>query len=382
MNRTYNVFVDNGLFILAHYLDKNIEDINEEDIYNNIDMMCEEIIKFTGTRTKYRKETGCEKYSNIKEAFMLNSALTNNSTKISYAEDIKRQTEKNGEECCTICGEYKVNPLNNFSRKDIPNSVANTFYNFSNNTRVINVCNTCFLLTIYSILNARINKLVYLYNSEDDEFMYDYTYERQEENMRDIFIGAKKQEKSTDNLALMEELLSNSKLYDGYIQIYRFESAKKQKLDIIDIKTNNVKLLRNICKSGLLNEFKQCGLMYDLIYDKIKYTYLNKIVKDDKLICSKELFELLNKEVNKLNNDIIKTIMNVSEKLKDGDPSKIVKKLKSICTFKEFERQLVELAENYKEENGDNLYTVEEYLLLDNRMKYNQIKNLMIVSLL
>lgn len=379
MNRTYDVFVDNGLFVLAYYLNKDIKDITDEDIFDNIDMMCEKIIEFTGSRTQYRQEQGCEKYSGVKEQFMLNSALVNNKTTIPYADDLKKQTENNGKECCAKCGEYKASNKNNFTRKDIPNSVANTFYNFSNNLQMVNMCNTCFLLTVYSILNVRINNLAYLYNSDDDEFMYDYTYERQEENKRDILLNAKK-EKSIDNLVMIEELLGNSKLYKGYIQIYKFKSGEKQALELIDIRTNNVKLLSNITKSGLLNEFKQCGLTYDLITDKIRNTYLNKIVKDDKLICSKELFDMLNKEVNNLNENIINVIKNICEKLEDT--IKVRKKLKLISTFKDYERYLVELAEEYSENHDDNLYTVEEYLLLDNKLKYNQIKNLLIVSLM
>ena len=379
MKRTYDVFVDNGLFVLAYYLDKEIEDITEEDIFNNIDMMCEKIIEFTGSRSQYRQERGCEKYSGVKEQFMLNSALVNNSTKISYADDLKKQTENNGEECCAKCGEYKANSKNNFTRKDIPNSVANTFYNFSNNLKMINICNICFLLTVYSILNVRINGLAYLYNSDNDEFMYDYTYERQEENKRDILLNAKK-EKSIANLTLIEELLGSGKVYSGYIQIHKFESAKKQSMELIDIRANNVKLLSNITKSGLLNEFKQCGLMYDLITDKITNTYLKKIVKDDKLICSEELFNMLNKEVNKLNENIINAIKNICEKLEDT--TKVRKKLKLISTFKDYERYLVELADEYSEKHGEALYTLDEYILLDNRLKYNQIKNLLLVSLM
>ena len=74
MNRTYDVFVDNGLFVLAYYLDKEIENITEQDIFDSIDMMCEKINEFTR----------CEKYSNLKSMMFANSALTqpNSSKKV------------------------------------------------------------------------------------------------------------------------------------------------------------------------------------------------------------------------------------------------------------------------------------------------------------
>lgn len=383
MNRTYDVFVDNGLFVLAYYLNKEIEDITEQDIFDNIDMMCEKIIEFTGCRTKYRRESGCEKYASVKEQFMLNSALVNNSTKISYADDLKEQTANNGEECCAKCGEYKASSKNNFTRKDIPNSVANTFYNFSNNLRMINICNTCFLLTAYSILNVRINGLSYLYNSDNDEFMYDYTYERQEENARDILSEAKKSEEKINSLNTIEQLMNKAKVYDGYIQIYKFSNfGQKQSMEIQDINSENVKLLSNIVKSGMLNEFKKFGLMYNLVIGNLRNVYLNKIIKDDEMICSKELFEMLNREVNILGSELKEVIIKITDKLKNEDVVKIRKTLKLIKTFKDFEGFIVNLAEDYNDKYDSNLYTVDEYMLLDNKLKYRQIKNLMIVSLM
>lgn len=46
MNRTYNTFVDNGLFVLTYYLNKSIEDITEKDIVDNINMMSEKLEDF------------------------------------------------------------------------------------------------------------------------------------------------------------------------------------------------------------------------------------------------------------------------------------------------------------------------------------------------
>ena len=128
MNRSYNVFVDNGLFVLAYYLDKDIEDITEEDIVNNIDMMCNKISKFTD----------CEKYSNLKSMMFSNSALTqsgSNKTINDYLNDFSSHT---GNDVCCLCGEARADISNvNLNRSYLPNFVANTYFNYSNNLKVL-----------------------------------------------------------------------------------------------------------------------------------------------------------------------------------------------------------------------------------------------------
>lgn len=374
MNRTYDVFVDNGLFVLSYYLDKDIEDITEEDIYNSIDMMCGKILEYTE----------CEKYSNLKSMMFTNSALTQTKSTNTINEFMNNFYLTKGEENCHKCGCDTANIKNkDLHRSYIPNIVAHTFYNFSNNLKGINVCGVCAILTMYSILNTRVYGLAYLYNSESNEFMYDYTYERQEEKDRDILSVAKKDEGKVNSMNTIEQLLNKSKVYDGYIQIYRFDnSGRKQALDIQDINSGNVKTLSKIVKSGLLNEFKQFGLMYRLIRGDLKHTYLSQIVKDGELACSRELFEMLNREVNVLNESIKKAITDICQRLECEDTLKIRKDLRLISTFKDFERYIVNLGEEYMDKYSDVLYTVEEYLAITNKLKYNQIKNLIIVNLM
>lgn len=373
MNRSYNVFVDNGLFVLAYYLDKDIEDITEEDIVNNIDVMCDKINKFTD----------CEKYSNLKSMMFSNSALTqagSNKTINDYLNDFSSHT---GNDVCCLCGEARADISNvNLNRSYLPNFVANTYFNYSNNLKGVNVCGICTILTMYSILNCRVYGLAYLYNSDCDDFMYDYTYEIQEENKRDILLGAKKS-KSTSNTEILEKLLNSSKIYDTKnIEIYKFNnSGQSQGIEIQNIKSNNIKILDKVIKSGLLNEFKEYKLMYELIANRLEYTYLNRIVNDDEVKCSEDLFDFLNREVNRMDNTTIEIIKNIANKL-ENDSEKIRKKLKLVKTFRDFEGILIELNEEYCEKYEEPLYTVDEYLVLDNRFKFNQIRNLLLVSLI
>ena len=374
MDRTYDVFVDNGLFVLAYYLDKEIEDITDEDVFNNIDMMCDKIMEFVN----------CEKYSNLKSMMFANSALTQTKSTLTINDFLNDFYKTEGNETCTCCGHRRAYILNkNLNRSYLPNRVANTFYNFSNNLSGVNVCGICTILTMFSILNARVYGLAYLYNSDNDDFLYDYTYERQEENKRDILLDAKKEKKSISNVDMIETLLNGNKLYDGYIQIYKFNnSGQTQDLEIQDINSDNVRLLSNIIKSGLLNEFKEYKLMYYLIKGNLQNVYLNKITDDENLKCSIELFKMLNREVNNLGEEIKNAILSISNKLINEDRIKIIKKIKLIKSFRDFEQLLIEIADTYNDKYGEALYTLDEYMLLDNRLKYNQIKNLLIVSLM
>lgn len=374
MNRTYDVFVDNGLFVLAYYLNKDIEDITDEDIFNNIDMMCDKIMEFVN----------CEKYSNLKSMMFANSALTQTKSNSTVNDYLNSFYETKGREVCSCCGNKRANIVNkNLNRSYLPNRVANTFYNFSNNLSGVNVCGICTVLTMFSILNTRVYGLAYLYNSDNDDFLYDYTYERQEENKKDILLNAKKDKKSISNTDILENLLNRSKLYNGYIQIYKFNnSGQTQDLEVQDVNSNNVELLSSIVKSGLLNEFKEYGLMYYLIKGNLQNVYLNKITDEENLKCSIELFEMLNREVNNLGEEIKNIILSISNKLINEDRIKIIKKIKLIKSFKDFEQLLIEIADTYNDKYGEALYTLDEYTLLDNKLKYNQIKNLLIVSLM
>lgn len=189
MERTYNVFVDNGLYVLAYYLEKNyISDISEEEVVNSIDMICEKIKEFTD----------CSQYSNLKSMCFPNSLLTQPNSKEKLNERLKSISKLEGKEYCSCCGKYKANIRNeSLHRSYIPNAPANTFYNFSNNLQGINICSTCMILTMYSILNARVNGLVTLYNSESDEFMRSMTYKMQNE-LIDLEINKSKEK--TNNI--------------------------------------------------------------------------------------------------------------------------------------------------------------------------------------
>lgn len=389
MQRTYDVFVDNGLFVLSYYLDKDIEDITETDVIEGRHIMNEKIVEFCQNSSVIK----------IKGSAYLNSIYDENINMKKILEKQHYSLTEKGTDTCSICGCRTASIKNpNFHRGYLPLYVSNAFFNFSNNLRGINICPICFILSMYSILNIsteestfyksnkngkRLYETGYYYLiSEDDECMYDNTYIIQENLKSNLLLNTRQKPKC--GIKLLEEIVNSNKIYGGNISIYIFRNGKAQdqREYRYDVSSQNLRMLSNISKSGMLNEFKQCGLMYDLMLNSINHTYLNKITKDDELICSKELFDILNIEVNNLSEDIKSVIRNVSERLVNEDRIKIRKRLKLIKTFKDFERLLVDIADEYDDKYYEPLYSVDEYVILDNKLKYNQIKNLLIVSLM
>lgn len=380
MNRTYNTFVDNGLFVLAYYLNKSVEDLTEKDIVDNINMMSEKLEDFFS----------CEKYSNLRSMTCQNSYMTQKPKKGTRAEAFadKLKGYIKGTDCCEVCGEYKANPRNDLSRCYFPTKTANTFYNFSNNLQGVNICPNCIRLAMYSLLNCRVGSdSVILYNSDNDDFMVAYTKNIQHENQSDIVGQAKKDTKNKlSKTYILENLLYNKKSFKRksksyYVDIYNFNNnTKNESINIVSIDNDNVTLLEKIYDNDLEQEFKSLWLMNDLINNKLSSTYLFKIYNFEKeeLKCSRELFDFLNKEVNRLDNKVIEIIKNITTKITFDKKTR--NELKLINNSNDFNDFLVKIAEEYGEKYNDKLFTVEEYCYLSNRLKFKEIKNLLLIS--
>ena len=382
MNRSYNVFVDNGLYVLAYYLGKSIDEITYSDIENSIDTMTEEIQNFVS----------CDKYSNLKSMCFSNSILTQPNSKITLNEKLNGFINNKGTEYCSICGEYtakvKINDADyNIGRSYIPNLVANTFYNFSNNLQGINVCSYCLVLTMYSILNCRVNKYAYLYNSTSDDFMEDYTYEMQQENITDIEAQSKKEKHKGSKIKLLEELISKNKVYDGHIEQYTYNnSGQSQDIEINNIRNKDIKLLVKLQNKGLLTEFKMMNLVDNILNNTLSTNYIYKVYdleKKEKL-ASNDLIDFLNKEVNMLKQSQIDIVKKATEKLNRSklDTNKIYKDLKLIRNFSAFDDFLIDLNEKYSDSTEEKLFDTDEYLKLSDIRSFKQIKNLILIALI
>lgn len=372
MERSYNRFVDNGLYVLSYYINKPIENITYSDIENNIAMMCEKI-------EEYLK---CERYSKMKTTMFQNSALTNGA--MSIGQKLPTFLNYKGHDICNICGKPHADSHGvKINRAYFPNITADTFYNYSNNLKGVNICPYCIILTMFSILNVENKGSLIIYNSPSNDFMEDYTLLKQEENQTNIFVNAK-EDKSNSNQLLLR-LLENYNLYDDFVEQYIFRnSCQEQYIKINSIESQEVRMLQKIIHKGYLNEFNQYHLMEDLISGKLSNTYLYKIYdfSENKLKCSRELLNILNEVIGNMSDKEIEVVSRVSDKISESlDVSVIIKKIKLLKNKSEFESLLIDLKEKYREEESDSLFEADDYLILTNYKKYNQIKNLLLVNL-
>lgn len=382
MERTYDVFADNGLFVLSYYLGKSIQDISIEDI--------EKSVEFMGDKTE--EFLNCEKYSNLKLMFLFNSVVSNPSLKNVKLKTILQEfVEQAGDDYCMICGGNHANiKMNLKGRSYLPNRPADTYFNFSNNLHNINICPYCLLLTVYSIMNCRVNNYIYLYNTSDNNIMARITSRRQEENKVDIKQNAKKQKNKEDKkgrLELLLDMIDENVISASEVEIYQFTNSGESEniLDSEKIYHENVELLRKMRNKGLLTEFRQLGLSWMIIKNRLKSGYLKHVYDFDKdiLKCSKELFEFLNKEVNMLDKNIVDIVDRMSNDILDAnlDTKKIRANLKAINSIKSYTKELMYIFDTYFDNTNKKLFDTKEYNLLVDVRKYYEIRNMLLIGL-
>ena len=379
MERMYDIFADNGLFILSYYLEKEIEDITYKDIEDSVEMMSRKVEEFVE----------CEKYSNLKNMFLFNSSVSNPSLKnVALETVLKEFLSQKGDDYCAICGQKHANlKMDLKGRSYLPNRPGATYFNFSNNLHNINVCPYCLVLTTYSVMNSRVNNHVYLYNSSDDEFMVEFTAQRQEENQQDILLKAEKSKVTPNRLETLLEMLDYNISFDSQVEIYRFNNGKTEDIANSEkIYSKNIKLMRKMRNKSLLNEFRSLGLSWMIVDNKMELNYISYIYdfEKEKLKCSRELYDFLNMEVNILDNKTIDLVDRITSNIVGAklDTRKIRNIMKAVNGIKSFDDALMQIQEMYYEKTEDKLFDKSEYNELTNIRKYNKIKNMIIIDLI
>lgn len=385
MDRTYNVFVDNGMFVLANYLDKKIEGIDIKDIINSTNHFAE----------LFDKSYQSEKYKKVAFASFQNSAYTQAPTKEEKTKENKVVKQYNqildnlGDgDTCAICGKntvvkYDKDLISAISKSMIPRACSNTFFNFSNNLKKLNICPTCLYLAMLSFFNiTAVGGQCVLFNSDDDEYMYDYTYEHNIQFNRDIITEAKKDKEKYSQV--MEQhimnLINNNKIYDGYINMTLFYNSSQAENFNNDILTKkDFKFLKELQSISMLNEFRQQGLFYHLLKNNLQKNYLSYVFdfKENKLKISKELFDIIEKRYDRLRKDKLELIKRVSNKVYNNISKDLTKDLKGIDKPNQFEKIVM----NWIEEIP-NLMTTEEFDSLCEAIEFSKVKNRIYVELI
>ena len=387
MKRTYNTLIDNGLFVLAYHLEKDIEDITKEDVFNSSDVMAEKIFEMLN----------CEKYANMKSMRFPNSALINPAFKSDRLGIFKQHMDEfknEGTDTCVICGEKHANiELDIRGRSYFPNIVGDNFVNFGNNHKGVNICSTCLLLSIYSVMNTRVNVNLYLFNSNDDDFMMEYTCKKQNEVIQDVRYKVGKEKKTETAINVLVELVESSKTYEEYIEIYRFNNDNKSDRinDSENVYKKQVQLINKMQNKNLLSEFRMLGLSRLLLDNNMK-NFLNRIYDFNKGCmrdievskkgtkqCSKELFDFMKGEILNMDKSIMDLIKRIAENIKKkGNVRNVIGTLKGVTTLNDFKDFIMD---NIEDEDGS-IITSEEYMKLTNRFKWKDIKNLLLIEIL
>lgn len=387
MDRTYNVFIDNGLFVAANLLNKRIEEVSILDLQNNIGLFTDKIYEFIT----------CNKYQKISNMIFFNSAYNNPSFSKNRKEKIREQlniiiNNIGDEEYCCLCGQKHIRVsllegdyLSKPSRAFIINCVSNTFYNHSNNLQIVNVCPSCIFLGMLSVLNMRKSGYVILYNSEDNKYMYYITQKRQEENLIDITNNINIKDDNT--LDLQEEILDiiDERKHCNNLKVYKINDGKGQFYEENFLSKQDLELFYKIYIEDLLHEFNKKNLFYNMLEGNLKNVYLNKLIDFNKgdLKCSKELIMLLDKELTRLNKELNELIRDVCKNISKINNKDYLIQLKSVSNSYKFVELILKWQEEYESQTDRNLLkTQEEFDLIIDRRKYIDIKNKMIFQLI
>lgn len=378
MERTYNTFVDNGLFVLAYYLEKNIDEVTIEDILNSVDLMEKEI----------KNTLSCEKYSSMAFSSFQNSQYTQAKKKVK--EQFQLILSNLGdEEYCSVCGKKHIKSHEDLKYKKAlsrclsPTLSTNTFFNYSNNLKQLNICPICIYLSMLSFLNTRpLIGLCLLMNSDDDEFMYYITKKINEEREGNIRLNAKKDKANKEinvyklKKEFIKDIIFNENTYDGYIEatIY-LNTAQNESMQQELLTKRDMEFLRMLNKKSLLSQFDEKGLFFYILNGHLRNDYLSCVFNKDGLKVSMELFQLIEEEYNKVGKNIIELIKRICKKVFESTETKEIADLKMIQTQSDFEELLVKWRGSI-----DNLMTLEEFEMLTDYKNYRRNKNRMLIE--
>lgn len=399
MDRTYNVFVDNGLFILANEIGKEIKDINLNDIKKSTKLFSE----------KFEKYLNCEYYKkNISMGFQ-NSAYTQGLKKDKKTKEIietRSMKVKNqydlilgnlgSDEQCSICGKKHIklnldsSYISSFTRCWMPHIHANTFINYINNLQVVNICPICLYLSVISIFNfEKAGDRIVLFNSDDDEFMLDYAYSKYNEVETNMAMDLKESKEKSYSIKCIiktiEQLIDDGKSYKGYIEAVSFiNSAQTEGYEENILTNKDIKFVEKLTNKNLRDEFKIKGFFSDLIKGKLQNNYIFSVLKNLKSIyvddLSKELFNEIEEEYNRMRKDKLERLKDICKKIHDIDTLDEIKDLNKVDNQNSFEELLIKWNKLYYEHREDVLFNTDEFNNLADYKEFKSTKNRMIVE--
>lgn len=399
MNRTYHINVDNGLYVLAYYIDKNVKEITIEDIMNSTSLFADKFEEYSNC--SYYKKTISMGFQNSSYTQGLKKDKETQSVIETRAEKVKNQFDlmlKNigDDEYCTICGEkhIKINSdgeyLKSMSRSFMPKIHANTFANYINNLKMVNICPICLYLSMLSLYNTtKTGDTLTLYISDNDEFMEEYTYQKQAELEQNIAMNLQEDKKNQKSYykhieEVIENIIHSDKIYNsGYIKAVGFcNSAQVETYKENYLSKKDIKFVRDLEIYSLLSEFKEKDLFKILIDKKLQNNYLIYVIdfKNKQLKVSTGLFNKIEEVYCKLSKDKLELIKTICGKVYKTNTKDEIKQLNETYNLKQFENLILKWGSSFKEATNENLFTLEEFDSLCNIKEYTTIKNRMLAE--
>ncbi|WP_279146681.1 MULTISPECIES: hypothetical protein [Clostridium] len=384
MERTYNAFVDNGLYAAGYYLHKEIQDITIDDLKNNIKMFSDII----GDYIRVPKHASVAWSGFTNSSFTTQLKEDKKDSKINNKkiyEQFKELLDNIGTEPCSICGHENGNLDITATRSLLPGISSNTFFNYSNNLQATTICPVCLFLSLLSILNMRKNQNTLLYNSDNDLLMKNYTEMLQNELKDDIKNNSEKEKKKISNYQHFENTLkyltNQDTKYKGYIVQVAFDNlGQKEEYHENYISAKELNLLYILKNNNLLNEFFDLGFTTILINNHGRNEYIYKLItKENTLKCSKDLFIIIDREMNSVDQETTELIANICQKLSTINQKNEIDALKKIRLHSQYEDLILKWQEAYKKATSENLFdSLEDYEKLVNPKKWISIRRRLI----
>ncbi|CUQ30424.1 hypothetical protein [Clostridium baratii] len=370
MDRTYNHLVDTGLFVLGELLSKDVYDINTKDIENSIGLIIQEI-----------NSMDKENFKKLSYMCFTNSLYTNQG-KFGLSEKLKNEIRnfieisKEGTEICSICNKTKVSKKLIPTRSIIPGLSSNTFFNYSNNLDIINVCPICCILSLFSILAInRTQNGAILYVSDNDDIMR-LLVKRAMKNLKNEY----KKVNYLDEIKQASKIICNSNL-NGYMDIFLFNNyGQVESREYFKLLNSQIEILRKINNKNLFEDKFKNNNIFKFILDKNYYKLLE--LDYDLFSCFKEVYKGEEFMIDNLELDSDYIIKDFTKKIDSISKKDLVKIVSNIGSYSKFQEFVLREHKLYMEEKNEVLVNDEIYNIILDKFNWLNIKRKVIYELI
>ena len=387
MKRTYNEFIDNGLFVVSHHLKKDIQDITINDLKETTDYFANLAIKILDNEgfrnivyTGYFSSQYEISYRYMNKYYKTFEERKNNV----HGQYDNLLNNISNDKYCICCGDKKVNINMEIGRNLMPDIVAGKFYNSANNIQIVDICPVCCYLSLLSMFNVipiitkkgTIPSCI-LYLSDSDNVMRKITEKNQNLILTQSILNSMEIPKRQSLVNIcndyrIPEFLLKNVSFITQLNFVNNKNGSSVEKDVI----NNKKLLfiNKLSSSNNIEHFFKFYLYHALIDDK---SMIKSLINQEKKyleegdienMCDKiEEYEIPSR-INILMSKTFDMLMSAND---ETSLRKDIKLCDSIAKFEQF------LLKNYEKSNINDDLTEGEIYELTNYKYWNKYKYLL-----